>query len=65
MFEVNCPVGTYFDVLPKECKSCQRGFYQDLEAQLSCKACPTQTSTAGVHARSREECKGRPLLKNS
>ena len=54
---VNCPVGTYFDLVSSDCRSCETGFYQDAEAQLSCKICPAQTSTAGMHARSVEECK--------
>uniref|UniRef100_H2Z1V1 Sushi, von Willebrand factor type A, EGF and pentraxin domain-containing protein 1 n=1 Tax=Ciona savignyi TaxID=51511 RepID=H2Z1V1_CIOSA len=53
----NCPIGTYYDVSLIECISCPVGFYQDDEAQLSCKACPLHTSTPGNHTRSLEECK--------
>ncbi|XP_076814212.1 sushi, von Willebrand factor type A, EGF and pentraxin domain-containing protein 1-like isoform X2 [Clavelina lepadiformis] len=54
---VNCPVGTYFDVLQSECVSCDKGYYQDAEAQLSCKACPAETSTSEINSRSLDECK--------
>lgn len=55
---VNCPIGTYYNVIDITCVSCSVGFYQDLEAQFSCKACPEHKSTALIHARGVSECKG-------
>ncbi|XP_077973714.1 sushi, von Willebrand factor type A, EGF and pentraxin domain-containing protein 1-like isoform X2 [Styela clava] len=56
-FCVNCPVGTYYDVISADCISCPIGFYQDHEAQLSCQPCPTRTMTKGIHSRDVADCK--------
>ncbi|XP_008281602.1 sushi, von Willebrand factor type A, EGF and pentraxin domain-containing protein 1 [Stegastes partitus] len=55
---VQCPVGTYFSLEYHECESCWLGSYQDQEGQLECKSCPEGTSTAYLHSRSINECKG-------
>ncbi|XP_028329615.1 sushi, von Willebrand factor type A, EGF and pentraxin domain-containing protein 1 isoform X2 [Gouania willdenowi] len=55
---VQCPVGTYFSLEYNECESCWLGSYQDHEGQLECKSCPEGTSTAYLHSRSINECKG-------
>ncbi|XP_023804740.1 sushi, von Willebrand factor type A, EGF and pentraxin domain-containing protein 1 isoform X3 [Oryzias latipes] len=55
---VLCPVGTYYSLEHNECESCWLGSYQDQEGQLECKSCPEGTSTAYLHSRSINECKG-------
>nr|XP_006816606.1 PREDICTED: sushi, von Willebrand factor type A, EGF and pentraxin domain-containing protein 1 [Saccoglossus kowalevskii] len=53
---VNCPVGTYYDVISGMCSLCFPGYYQDEEAQLECKACDNGTWTDGAHAKNYTSC---------
>ena len=55
---MNCPVGTFFNVVSGECEPCPEGSYQPEESGLTCLVCPGRTSSAGRGAKSREDCKG-------
>ena len=55
---VNCPVGTHFNVVTKECQPCTAGSYQPEEAQDTCLVCPGGTFTkVGAGATTEEQCK--------
>ncbi|XP_071951327.1 sushi, von Willebrand factor type A, EGF and pentraxin domain-containing protein 1-like [Antedon mediterranea] len=53
---VNCPVGTFYS--DGSCIGCKKGFYQDQEAQKTCKSCPEGSTTDYEYAKSSFECKG-------
>ena len=54
---LKCPVGTFFNVVLKECQSCPQGSYQPSEGQVSCLVCPENTSTKKDLSRSTNDCK--------
>ncbi|TRY75103.1 hypothetical protein TCAL_09357 [Tigriopus californicus] len=58
---VNCPVGSYFNVMSKACEPCPSGSYQPEEAQLTCLVCPGQRSTLSQGATSSQDCKAQCL----
>ncbi|XP_013383226.1 sushi, von Willebrand factor type A, EGF and pentraxin domain-containing protein 1 [Lingula anatina] len=58
---VNCPVGTFFNVVTEECESCSVGTYQTKEGQQTCLVCPNKTSTATNNSKSLGECKAQCL----
>eukprot|EP00095_Tigriopus_kingsejongensis_P012185 maker-scaffold521_size146803-snap-gene-0.11 protein:Tk12185 transcript:maker-scaffold521_size146803-snap-gene-0.11-mRNA-1 annotation:"hypothetical protein LOTGIDRAFT_233055" len=58
---VNCPIGTYFNVVNETCAACSPGSYQPQEAQLTCMVCPSQRSTIQRGAKSRVDCKAQCL----
>lgn len=58
---VNCPVGSYFNVMSKNCEPCPSGSYQPEEAQLTCLVCPGQRSTLIQGATSSQDCKAQCL----
>ena len=35
-FTVNCPIGSFFNVVEKICELCPQGSYQSEEAQMAC-----------------------------
>ncbi|XP_053381241.1 uncharacterized protein LOC128546131 isoform X1 [Mercenaria mercenaria] len=51
---VSCGKGTY--ATNDCCERCPRGYYQDKEAQTSCKQCPEGWTTAGLMTRDKEYC---------
>ena len=55
---VNCPIGTFFNVVSQECSSCSVGTYQPDEGILTCLVCPTNTSTTSNNSKSVNQCKG-------
>ncbi|KAK7084796.1 hypothetical protein SK128_010136, partial [Halocaridina rubra] len=58
---INCPIGTFFNVVLKDCQPCPQGSFQGQEGQVSCLVCPENTSTKRGNAKSGEECKARCL----
>lgn len=56
--QVKCPVGTFFNVILRECQPCPQGSFQPQEGQVSCLVCPANTSTKTGNAKSDEDCKG-------
>ena len=55
---MNCPVGTHFNVVSRECSPCSAGSYQPLEASDTCLVCPGGTYTkAGAGATNQDQCK--------
>ncbi|XP_047481240.1 LOW QUALITY PROTEIN: sushi, von Willebrand factor type A, EGF and pentraxin domain-containing protein 1-like [Penaeus chinensis] len=58
---VKCPVGTFFNVVLKECQSCPKGSFQPQEGQVSCIVCPSNTSTKVSSAKSDQDCKSQCL----
>ena len=55
---VNCPVGTFFNIVSKECIPCSAGSYQPKEAQDTCLVCPRGTFTAAeTGAIHEDQCK--------
>lgn len=57
---VNCPVGSFFNVVDKKCELCHQGSYQSEEAQMTCLVCPENSSTGeGKVGKKREDCKGK------
>ena len=55
---VACPSGHFFDKSSLECFECERGFYQDQQAQGQCKPCVNGTSTRQKGARAASDCEG-------
>ncbi|KAK6179269.1 hypothetical protein SNE40_011671 [Patella caerulea] len=53
---VNCPVGTFFNVVKRKCESCSKGTYQQSEGAIRCLVCPNKTSTSQNHSKSEGEC---------
>ncbi|KAI0213908.1 hypothetical protein LSAT2_001007 [Lamellibrachia satsuma] len=53
-----CPMGNPYDHTTSRCQPCERGFYQDEEAQFVCKPCPVTKSTAGTGSTSQSQCIG-------
>ncbi|ESO92606.1 hypothetical protein LOTGIDRAFT_233055 [Lottia gigantea] len=53
---VNCPVGTFFNVVKRVCESCFRGNYQEKEGSITCFVCPNKTSTSQNNSKSQGEC---------
>ena len=53
-----CSVGQYYDLTTSRCQPCVKGFYQDEEAQFTCKPCPVTKSTDGTGSTSQAQCKG-------
>ncbi|XP_052776199.1 sushi, von Willebrand factor type A, EGF and pentraxin domain-containing protein 1-like isoform X1 [Mya arenaria] len=51
-----CPVGTFFNIVKRECESCLRGTFQPEVGQISCFYCPANSSTTEVHATSQHNC---------
>ena len=63
---VSCPVGTYHNTTNDTCVTCPVDSYQDQEEQLSCKTCPTGSSTWGIEgARWVEYCTGNTNIINN
>ncbi|KAG7158260.1 Sushi, von Willebrand factor type A, EGF and pentraxin domain-containing protein 1-like 3 [Homarus americanus] len=58
---VKCPVGTFFNVVLRECLPCPQGSFQPQEGQVSCLVCPENTSTKTGNAKSDQECKAQCL----
>lgn len=58
---VNCPGGTFFNVINEACVGCQRGTYQPEEGQLTCLVCPNNMSTSQNNSRSIQQCRGQCL----
>ncbi|XP_076346234.1 sushi, von Willebrand factor type A, EGF and pentraxin domain-containing protein 1-like isoform X1 [Tachypleus tridentatus] len=58
---LQCPVGTYFNVVSENCEACMQGTYQFKEGQLSCVVCPERTSTETDQSKSLGECKAQCL----
>ncbi|XP_042878589.1 sushi, von Willebrand factor type A, EGF and pentraxin domain-containing protein 1-like isoform X2 [Penaeus japonicus] len=58
---VKCPVGTFFNVVLKECQPCPKGSFQPEEGQVSCIVCPSNTSTKVNSAKSGQDCKAQCL----
>ncbi|XP_074641309.1 sushi, von Willebrand factor type A, EGF and pentraxin domain-containing protein 1-like [Tubulanus polymorphus] len=58
---VNCPVGTFFNVMTETCHSCERGTYQPEEGHYSCLVCPNNTSTVNHNSKTVGECKAQCL----
>lgn len=56
--QVKCPVGTFFNVILRECQPCPQGSFQPEEGQVSCLVCPANTSTKAGSAKSDADCKG-------
>ncbi|XP_057312958.1 sushi, von Willebrand factor type A, EGF and pentraxin domain-containing protein 1-like isoform X2 [Hydractinia symbiolongicarpus] len=54
---LKCPRGTYYDQKTKQCAVCKVGYYQENEASLSCKKCPTKTSTHGSLSHDYHQCR--------
>ena len=54
---VKCPVGTFFNVIHRECQSCPQGSYQPQEGQVTCLVCPEKTSTKKELAKNPYDCK--------
>ncbi|KAK2159046.1 hypothetical protein NP493_1752g00003 [Ridgeia piscesae] len=52
-----CSVGQYYDLTTSRCQPCVKGFYQDEEAQFTCKPCPVTKSTDGTGSTSQAQCK--------
>jgi len=60
---VNCPVGYFLN--GTNCQACAVDQYQDQEAQTSCMACPSGTSTFGLQASKRQQdCQELPSHKS-
>ncbi|XP_030845903.1 sushi, von Willebrand factor type A, EGF and pentraxin domain-containing protein 1 [Strongylocentrotus purpuratus] len=53
---IACPTGHYFHQSSGECVECERGFYQDEQAQSQCKPCVDGTFTREWGARSTADC---------
>ncbi|CAB4066558.1 CSMD [Lepeophtheirus salmonis] len=54
---VNCPVGTFYNTSTSQCQYCSKGYYQDMEAQLSCIYCPEGMTTKQLRgAKSKKSC---------
>ncbi|KAK2180165.1 hypothetical protein NP493_454g00003 [Ridgeia piscesae] len=51
-----CSVGQYYDLTTSRCQPCVKGFYQDEEAQFTCKPCPVTKSTDGTGSISQAQC---------
>ncbi|XP_050712143.1 sushi, von Willebrand factor type A, EGF and pentraxin domain-containing protein 1-like isoform X3 [Eriocheir sinensis] len=58
---VKCPVGTFFNVILRECQPCPQGSFQPEEGQVSCLVCPANTSTKAGSAKSDADCKAQCL----
>ncbi|KAK8726504.1 hypothetical protein OTU49_010282 [Cherax quadricarinatus] len=58
---VKCPVGTFFNVVLRECLPCPQGSFQPQEGQVSCLVCPENTSTKSGNAKSDQDCKAQCL----
>ncbi|XP_076046526.1 sushi, von Willebrand factor type A, EGF and pentraxin domain-containing protein 1-like [Oratosquilla oratoria] len=60
---VKCPVGTFFNVILKDCEPCPQGSYQNEEGQVSCIVCPENTSTSTLEglAKNGSYCKAQCL----
>ncbi|XP_071546933.1 sushi, von Willebrand factor type A, EGF and pentraxin domain-containing protein 1-like isoform X1 [Panulirus ornatus] len=58
---VKCPVGTFFNVVLRDCLPCPQGSFQPEEGQVSCLVCPTNTSTKAGYAKSDQDCKAQCL----
>ncbi|XP_063877551.1 sushi, von Willebrand factor type A, EGF and pentraxin domain-containing protein 1-like isoform X4 [Scylla paramamosain] len=58
---VKCPVGTFFNVILRECQPCPQGSFQPEEGQVSCLVCPANTSTKTSNAKSDADCKAQCL----
>ncbi|XP_045583570.2 sushi, von Willebrand factor type A, EGF and pentraxin domain-containing protein 1 isoform X3 [Procambarus clarkii] len=58
---VKCPVGTFFNVVFRECLPCPQGSFQPQEGQVSCLVCPENTSTKSGNAKSDQDCKAQCL----
>ena len=54
----NCPPGTSYDAVGKNCSQCNIGFYQDEQGHLSCERCPIGASTEVIGAKHASDCKG-------
>ncbi|XP_077977609.1 uncharacterized protein LOC144433174 [Glandiceps talaboti] len=53
---VSCPAGEYHDTELNTCSVCGLGFYQGLDGQTSCNACPDNGVTRGKRSSSVEQC---------
>lgn len=53
---LHCPAGSFADRKDQVCKSCPRGYYQDLTRQSECRQCPDGTYTREVGSKSLAEC---------
>ncbi len=50
VFVASCPVGSFLNATSGVCDPCAAGFYQEDEAQTSCRRCPTSlTSRVGAY----------------
>ncbi|KAK7501166.1 hypothetical protein BaRGS_00007651, partial [Batillaria attramentaria] len=58
---VSCPLGMFYNVVLRECRSCPVGTYQPREGQVACLVCPEKTSTSTEHARSDADCRAQCL----
>ncbi|XP_068228821.1 sushi, von Willebrand factor type A, EGF and pentraxin domain-containing protein 1-like isoform X2 [Palaemon carinicauda] len=58
---VKCPVGTFYNVILRECQVCPQGSFQPQEGQVSCIVCPENTSTKTGNAKSDNDCKAQCL----
>ena len=55
---VNCPVGTFFNLVSRDCVPCGAGSYQPREAQDTCLVCPAGKTNVEVGATNEDQCKG-------
>lgn len=54
---VGCSKGTYYDKKAKTCKLCLPSYYQDQEAENTCKSCPNNPPDVGIYgAASEADC---------
>ncbi|XP_066275066.1 cartilage oligomeric matrix protein-like [Branchiostoma lanceolatum] len=52
----DCPAGTFHNIATDTCEDCPVRQYQDLPAQVTCKACPDNTWTVFPRSVEQEEC---------
>ncbi|KAK3090083.1 hypothetical protein FSP39_009008 [Pinctada imbricata] len=58
---VQCPRGSFFNVISEECEGCSLGSYQPIVGAVSCLVCPNNTSTNFNNSKSQLECKAKCL----